>query len=180
MVLVGNLMSYLRVKSEFKSVTPDTAFRFNSKDFFFFFVQNLYFCSNLNIVHILIFLHILKIICISIFVQTWKLFIFRICSYIKNVHIWNLFIYEICTNLKIIHISNLFIYETCSYMKNIHIWKLFIFWILKIVHILNFVFNLKIIHISTFVQTWKLFIFRILFKFKRKKKNSKPHGPRPN
>jgi hypothetical protein len=30
--LVGNLVSYLRTKSEFESVTPDTAFRFNSKD----------------------------------------------------------------------------------------------------------------------------------------------------
>jgi hypothetical protein len=30
--LVGNLVFYLRIKSEFKSVTPDTAFRFNSKD----------------------------------------------------------------------------------------------------------------------------------------------------
>jgi hypothetical protein len=32
MVLVGNLVSYLRVKSESESVTPDTAFCFNSKD----------------------------------------------------------------------------------------------------------------------------------------------------
>jgi hypothetical protein len=32
MALVGNLISCLRVKSETKSVTPDTAFRFNSKD----------------------------------------------------------------------------------------------------------------------------------------------------
>jgi hypothetical protein len=31
-VLVGYLMSSLRAKSETKSVTPDTAFRFNSKD----------------------------------------------------------------------------------------------------------------------------------------------------
>jgi hypothetical protein len=31
-VLVGNLMSYLRAKSETESVTTDTAFRFNSKD----------------------------------------------------------------------------------------------------------------------------------------------------
>jgi hypothetical protein len=31
-VLVGNLVSYLRAKSEIESVTPDTAFRFNSKD----------------------------------------------------------------------------------------------------------------------------------------------------
>jgi hypothetical protein len=31
-VLVGNLVSCLRVKLETKSVTPDTAFRFNSKD----------------------------------------------------------------------------------------------------------------------------------------------------
>jgi hypothetical protein len=30
--LVGNLVSYLRTKLEFESVTPDTAFRFNSKD----------------------------------------------------------------------------------------------------------------------------------------------------
>jgi hypothetical protein len=30
--LVGNLVFYLRTKSETKSVTPDTAFRFNSKD----------------------------------------------------------------------------------------------------------------------------------------------------
>jgi hypothetical protein len=30
--VVGNLMSCLRAKSETKSVTPDTAFRFNSKD----------------------------------------------------------------------------------------------------------------------------------------------------
>jgi hypothetical protein len=30
--LVGNLMSYLWAKSETKSLTPDTAFRFNSKD----------------------------------------------------------------------------------------------------------------------------------------------------
>jgi uncharacterized membrane protein YsdA (DUF1294 family) len=28
----GYLVSYLRAKSESKSVTPDTAFRFNSKD----------------------------------------------------------------------------------------------------------------------------------------------------
>jgi hypothetical protein len=32
MALVGNLVSYLRAKSESESVTPDTAFRFNSKD----------------------------------------------------------------------------------------------------------------------------------------------------
>jgi hypothetical protein len=32
MALVGNLVSYLRAKSETESVTPDTAFRFNSKD----------------------------------------------------------------------------------------------------------------------------------------------------
>jgi hypothetical protein len=32
MTLVGNLVSYLRVKSETENVTPDTAFRFNSKD----------------------------------------------------------------------------------------------------------------------------------------------------
>jgi hypothetical protein len=31
-VLVGYLMSSPRIKSEIKSVTPDTAFRFNSKD----------------------------------------------------------------------------------------------------------------------------------------------------
>jgi hypothetical protein len=30
--LVGNLVSCLRTKSETESVTPDTAFRFNSKD----------------------------------------------------------------------------------------------------------------------------------------------------
>jgi hypothetical protein len=30
--VVGNLVSYLRAKLESKSVTPDTAFRFNSKD----------------------------------------------------------------------------------------------------------------------------------------------------
>jgi hypothetical protein len=30
--LVGNLVFCLRAKSETKSVTPDTAFRFNSKD----------------------------------------------------------------------------------------------------------------------------------------------------
>jgi hypothetical protein len=29
---MGNLVSYLRAKSESKSVTPDTAFHFNSKD----------------------------------------------------------------------------------------------------------------------------------------------------
>jgi hypothetical protein len=34
MALVGNLMSYLRAKLETKSVTPDTAFRFNSKEDF--------------------------------------------------------------------------------------------------------------------------------------------------
>jgi hypothetical protein len=34
MVLVGNLMSCPRAKSEIESVTPDTAFRFNSKDSF--------------------------------------------------------------------------------------------------------------------------------------------------
>jgi hypothetical protein len=32
MALVGNLVSCLWAKSETKSVTPDTAFRFNSKD----------------------------------------------------------------------------------------------------------------------------------------------------
>jgi hypothetical protein len=32
MALVGNLVSYLRAKSETKNVTPDTVFRFNSKD----------------------------------------------------------------------------------------------------------------------------------------------------
>jgi hypothetical protein len=32
MVLVGNLVFCLWVKSETKSVTPDTGFRFNSKD----------------------------------------------------------------------------------------------------------------------------------------------------
>jgi hypothetical protein len=32
MAVVDNFMSCLRVKSETKSVTPDTAFRFNSKD----------------------------------------------------------------------------------------------------------------------------------------------------
>jgi hypothetical protein len=32
MALVGNLVSCLRAKSETKSVTPDTAFCFNSKD----------------------------------------------------------------------------------------------------------------------------------------------------
>jgi hypothetical protein len=32
MAVVGNFMSCLRVKSETKSVTPNTAFRFNSKD----------------------------------------------------------------------------------------------------------------------------------------------------
>jgi hypothetical protein len=31
MALVDNLVSSLRVKSEIKSVTPDTAFHFNSK-----------------------------------------------------------------------------------------------------------------------------------------------------
>jgi hypothetical protein len=31
-VLVGNLVFCLRAKSESESVTPDTAFRFNSKD----------------------------------------------------------------------------------------------------------------------------------------------------
>jgi hypothetical protein len=36
MALVGNLLRCLRVKSEIKSVTPDTAFRFNSKDFVIF------------------------------------------------------------------------------------------------------------------------------------------------
>jgi hypothetical protein len=30
--VVGNLVSYLRAKLESKSVTPDTTFRFNSKD----------------------------------------------------------------------------------------------------------------------------------------------------
>jgi hypothetical protein len=34
MALVGNLVSYLRAKSESESVTPDTAFRFNSKDLY--------------------------------------------------------------------------------------------------------------------------------------------------
>jgi hypothetical protein len=34
MVLVGNLMSCPRVKSETETVTPNTAFRFNSKDNF--------------------------------------------------------------------------------------------------------------------------------------------------
>jgi hypothetical protein len=33
MALVGNLVFYLRAKLETKSVTPDTAFRFNSKVF---------------------------------------------------------------------------------------------------------------------------------------------------
>jgi hypothetical protein len=32
MAPMGNLMSYLRAKSETESVTPDTTFRFNSKD----------------------------------------------------------------------------------------------------------------------------------------------------
>jgi hypothetical protein len=32
MALVGNLVSYLRAKSKTESVTPDIAFRFNSKD----------------------------------------------------------------------------------------------------------------------------------------------------
>jgi hypothetical protein len=32
MALVGNFVSCLRTKSEIESVTPDTAFRFNSKD----------------------------------------------------------------------------------------------------------------------------------------------------
>jgi hypothetical protein len=32
MALVGNMVSCLRIKSETESVTPDTAFRFNSKD----------------------------------------------------------------------------------------------------------------------------------------------------
>jgi hypothetical protein len=32
MALVGNLLFYLRVKLESESVTPDTGFRFNSKD----------------------------------------------------------------------------------------------------------------------------------------------------
>jgi hypothetical protein len=31
-VLVDNLVSYLKIKLEIESVTPDTAFRFNSKD----------------------------------------------------------------------------------------------------------------------------------------------------
>jgi hypothetical protein len=39
---------------------------------------------------------------------------------------------------------------------------------LKIVHISNFVFNLKIIYISIFCSNLKLFIFRILFKLKKK------------
>jgi hypothetical protein len=33
MALVGNLICYLRTKSETENVTPDTAFRFNSKDY---------------------------------------------------------------------------------------------------------------------------------------------------
>jgi hypothetical protein len=33
MALVGNLVSWPRTKSETKSVTLDTAFRFNSKDY---------------------------------------------------------------------------------------------------------------------------------------------------
>jgi hypothetical protein len=36
MASVGNLIFCLRVKSKTKSVTPDTAFRFNSKDFIFY------------------------------------------------------------------------------------------------------------------------------------------------
>jgi hypothetical protein len=32
MALVGNLVFYLRAKSETESVTPDTAFHFNSKE----------------------------------------------------------------------------------------------------------------------------------------------------
>jgi hypothetical protein len=32
MALVGNFMSYLRIKLETKNVTPDTTFRFNSKE----------------------------------------------------------------------------------------------------------------------------------------------------
>jgi hypothetical protein len=32
MALVGNFVSSLKVKSETESVTPDTGFRFNSKD----------------------------------------------------------------------------------------------------------------------------------------------------
>jgi hypothetical protein len=35
--LVGNLVFCLRAKSETKSVTPDTAFCFNSKDSFVFY-----------------------------------------------------------------------------------------------------------------------------------------------
>jgi hypothetical protein len=52
-----------------------------------FFVQILYFCSKSKIVHILNFIHILKIVKISIFVQTWKLFISKKCSYMKFIYI---------------------------------------------------------------------------------------------
>jgi hypothetical protein len=54
---------------------------------FSFSFRILYFCSNSKIVHILNFIQILKNVHISFFVQTCKLFIFRICSYMKNVHI---------------------------------------------------------------------------------------------
>jgi hypothetical protein len=42
MTLVGNLVSYLRAKLETESVTPDTAFRFNSKDVLFRSVRVVY------------------------------------------------------------------------------------------------------------------------------------------
>jgi hypothetical protein len=54
---------------------------------FSFSFRILYFCSNSKIVHILNFIKILKNVHISIFFQTCKLFIFRIFSYMKNVHI---------------------------------------------------------------------------------------------
>jgi hypothetical protein len=46
MVLVGNLVSCLMVKTETESVTPDTAFRFNSKDLLFQVYSSCFYLSS--------------------------------------------------------------------------------------------------------------------------------------
>jgi hypothetical protein len=60
---------------------------------------------------------------------------------------------------KLFRLWILFKFEKKSDFDFIQTWKMFIFQILKIVHILNFIQNLKIVYISIFIQTWKLFIF---------------------
>jgi hypothetical protein len=46
MVLVGNLVSYLRVKSESESVTPDTAFALIVKIYYCFLTRLRWLCSS--------------------------------------------------------------------------------------------------------------------------------------